>query len=645
MRGDASTERLVPTGALLRSAGLYALILVAFFATACGAEGPCASKNCFFGECDPESGRCVNKPECRADQDCTAGFSCAQTQDCVPENTCESSDDCPGGICEQGACVNPDTCEVNSDCVPGTYCGAQGTCVPDPCNSVTCDRGVCERGTGNCIDEDACDERLPAEQCDSGEKCVDDECVSRENYCDKLTCERGVCSFQEGGCVNADDCQGDKAKCLEGYFCNPDNRCQENLCEGTDCGENGVCDPATGECVNAARCDDDDDCTNSYHCIGGRCRTTPPGCADASGDGGCPGNQICEYDEDWNTDRCTEPEICETSVDCLDDRVCGGKSCLQPVSCKDDDLEPNDTTGEATDLFRRSADGMVRASLCQQDTDVYSVKTTDVVSAVFSGQIVATVTVPTRDIGLGEATLTMTGPDGNRLGTTDLGDMGEDGSMTITTDLSIPDHGTYSLEVSPGDEMTQNGLEYWLDVRIEKPGATAACNEPRSIAPGQRLVGDTGNASATGLGSSCTSEDNPSAEHVYALEIDRPQEVVIEAVPRETEGNVTLSLRDRCRQNATERRCTYAHGPGTSEEMTILLSKGTHYIVVQAPEGSSLGRYEIRALLNFYIECGPGSNYCVDRSKAAICGPDGGAFNQMRCEQGCNPTFGECFER
>ncbi len=642
MRGDASTERLVPTGALHPYAGIFGLVLFVFLAAACGGEGPCATKTCFFGVCDSESGQCVNKPECRTDQDCTAGFSCGQTQDCVPENTCESSDDCPGGICEEGACVNPDTCEVNSDCVPGTYCAESNTCEPDPCNSVTCDRGVCERGTGNCIDEDACDERLKAEQCDSGEKCLDDECVSREEYCDKLTCERGVCSFEQDGCVNADDCQGEKANCLEGYFCNAESRCQETLCDGVDCGDFGVCDPATGVCVNATECDDDDQCLRYYLCVEGRC-LHPPRCHErASGYPGCPGNQTCEFDEETQTSECTEPEICETSIDCLDDRVCGGKSCLEPVSCRNDDLEPNDTPGEATDLFAQSTDGMVQASICLQNTDIYSVTTTDVVSSDFNGQIVATLTVPKRDVGLGKLNLTMTGPDGSQIGTSNFKAMPDARSTTLTTTLSDSDHGTYSLEVSPGDDVASNGIDYWFSVRIKKPGATAACDTPQTVVPGQRVSGDTNNVSATGLGSSCTSEDNPSPDAVYALELDRPQNMTIQVTPRTSRGDVTLSIRDRCRELATELSCIDQGGAGASESRTTTFSEGTYFLVVQAPAGSSLGPYDLTVEKNYRTTCGPDSNYCVDRSTAAICGE--GTFSQVNCESDCNPTFGKCFQ-
>jgi hypothetical protein len=299
--------------------------------------------------------------------------------------------------------------------------------------------------------------------------------------------------------------------------------------------------------------------------------------------------------------------------------------------------------GEATALFDRAPNGVLEASLCQQDTDLYNVTTTDVVASDFSGQIVATVTVPKRDIGLGEATLTMNGPDGNEIGTTSLGAMAQDGSMSLTTALSSSDHGTYSLEVSPGDNMTQNGLEYELSVRIEKQGATAACDDVQTITPGQRVSGDTANLSASGLDSSCTSENNDSPDAVYALKIDRPQEVTINANPTVPQGDLTVALRDRCPEVSTERTCVDSAGGGSSESLTTVLDEGTYYVVLQAPPGKTLGPYSMVVDRNYYTACGPGSDYCVDGSTSAVCGPTGGQFNEVSCDNGCNPTTGRCF--
>jgi hypothetical protein len=423
------------------------------------------------------------------------------------------------------------------------------------------------------------------------------------------------------------------------------DRCETDLCveNNVDCGDDGVCVPSTGQCANAENCEDPGQCTDGFLCVEGVCRPENVPCGNAGGDGGCPGNQLCEYNPGSLTAECKEPEVCETSIDCLDDRACGGKSCVSPVACRPDLQEPNDSSQEASDLFGQAFNGFVQGSLCRQDTDVFNVTTTDAVSSDFSGQLVATVTVAQRDIGLGEATLTMTGPDGNRIGSTDLGAMGQDGSMSITAGLSASDHGTYSLEVSPGDNMTQSGIEYSLSVRVEKPGATAACDNTRSISSGQRVSGDTDSASASGLGSTCTSADNPSADEVYALEINQPQEVTIEATPTQSDGDVTLALRDRCREIVTERRCTDEQGAGSSESMTTLLSKGTYYILVQAPAGSSLGGYDLTVNRLDATTCGPGSDYCVDGTKAALCSWDGEQFSEVNCDDGCNPTSGGCF--
>jgi len=628
---------------LLAVMGAVGLLLT--LGAGCGEDDPCATKSCNFGVCQSSSGDCVNQDTCRVDEECIPGYLCGENNTCVAQNTCETDEDCSAGICEDGACVNPDQCESDAGCLARTYCAESGTCEPDPCNNVTCNRGVCERGTDNCIPAESCTVRTQNIDCLAGQKCLNNQCLAQQDYCDQLTCERGVCSFEEGGCVNASDCEGDRQNCEEGFFCNGMDRCQADLCVrgGVECEDDGVCDPATGECINPDPCQDNSECTSDFLCINDQCLPEGSACGNNSGDGGCPGNQVCEYDAENTTASCTEPEVCETSIDCISDRVCGGQKCLSAISCSDDPYEPNNTMGEATAVFETAANGFIQASLCQQDTDFYTFTTTNAVEPTFSGQIVATVTIPDRAIGLGEATMTLNDPGGNEIGTTSLGAMGQDGQMNLTTNLGVPDHGTYSIEINPGENLTQTGLDYDVSVRIEESDATAACTDVQTITPGQRVSGNTENNTGSGLGSSCTSPDNNSNDAVYALEVERPQEVTLEATPTRDDADINVSIRDRCPELATERECVDNNGGGASETLTTVLSEGTHYIVVQGPDEGTLGPYSLVVSRNYFTACGPGDDYCVDGSTASICQKGGGQFGQVSCDAGCNPTTGQCF--
>ncbi len=628
-----------------RLAMFGALVLAFAFASGCGEEDPCATKTCNFGVCDSSNGDCVNKESCRVDEECVPGFVCGQGNTCVAQNQCSSDADCQAGVCEEGACVNPPSCEEDSECLQRTYCGQDGTCVPDPCNEVSCNRGVCQRGTDNCVAADSCTKRTEQLDCLSGQKCLENSCVDRENYCDQLTCDRGVCSYQQEGCVNADDCEGDRANCREGFFCNQMDRCQRDRCVqgNVDCEDGGVCDPTTGLCTNAGSCEENADCTSEYLCINGSCTPEGSACGDASGDGGCPGNQVCAYDDANNTASCTEPEVCETSIDCLADRACGGRTCLSSTECKSDVYEPNNMMGEATNVFGVAPNGYLSGTLCQQDTDMYTFTTTDVVENTFSGELFIKVTIPDADIGLGEATMTLTGPEGSELGSASLGAMGQDGSMSVTTNLGVPDHGTYSLAINTGDSMSINGLSYDLNVSIQPTDATAACSDPDTIVPGQRVSGDASTTSDTGLGSSCTTGDDSAKDVVYELRVDRPQEVTIRAIPSLSSQNMTVALRDRCREAPTERACADNQGEGGSETITRVLAEGSYYIVLQAAEGGELGPYDLVVDQNYLTTCGSGSNYCIDGSTAAICGRTGGRFNELTCDEGCHTSTGECY--
>jgi hypothetical protein len=509
---------------------------------------------------------------------------------------------------------------------------------------VTCQRGVCERGTDKCVSAETCTEETEALDCVAGQKCAVDTCETPETYCDAVTCERGVCSYEEDGCINAMDCGGDEANCLEGYFCDDMNTCRVDLCEQNDieCEGNGVCVPASGQCQNATSCESNSDCLADHVCVGNSCRLESVACGNASGDGGCPGNQSCEYDAENLSASCQEPDVCQTSLDCTGNRQCGGQSCLEPVSCKDDLLEPNDSMMEASTFTDVAQALLVDGSLCQGDTDVFNFTTTDIVAPTDSGEIVVQVDVPARDIGLGTVSATLNGPDGTQLDSASMGMTAEDGSMRMTTELGIPDHGTYSVNLQPGDQMSTAGLTYDLTVSIEPQDTVQACADAQVINAGQRVSGSTEGA-PSGLGGSCLGEDESSSERIYALQLERSQEVTVSVDPVLSDADASVSLRSRCLQPSSEVTCVDDEGAGASESFTEVLSAGLHYVVVQAPAGETLGSFELTVESSFLTTCGPDDNYCSDGQTAQVCSPDGGRYSQVACDAGCQPSTGRCF--
>lgn len=90
----------------------------------CREDAQCVTKRGEGFEC--QSGRCEQKPECRADGDCASvgeGLVCRSNK-CVPE--CASNEDCPSGRkCEAQKCVAE--CAQDIDCGPGRTC-ADGAC-------------------------------------------------------------------------------------------------------------------------------------------------------------------------------------------------------------------------------------------------------------------------------------------------------------------------------------------------------------------------------------------------------------------------------------------------------------------------------------------------------------------------------------
>jgi hypothetical protein len=630
---------------------LGGLLMCATVALAgCGSEelpDPCADTTCEFGVCNSEAdGTCTNPDACRVDSACLPGYVCGETGECTPENTCESDADCEAGVCESGACLNPETCSENGDCVERTYCGAEGTCEPDPCNHTDCERGVCERGTGECIAADSCTEATAYRDCIGDQQCVGGTCQTEDGFCEQLECETGVCSFEERGCVQPSQCDADE-DCFEGYLCDDMDRCVENPCESGEvtCDGVGVCDPATGKCENAETCTRNADCTNSpeHLCVDGTCRLAESACGDADGDGGCPGNQVCQYSEQGLRTSCVEPEQCETSIDCKQGRQCSGRDCVSPASCRPDRFEDNETPDAATDFPGAAKDGALSASLCRQDTDVYSFSTGELVGQEETGQLLVDFHIPRADVGLGTLEATLTGPEGMEVASGSLEPNVDEDHLRLSHELTADNRGEYTLEVAAGSSMNRAGLDYNVSLNVLSQETVDACGDAETLELDELVSGDTTAGGSSGLASSCVPDDGSVPEKIYALQVDRPREVELTATPKFSDVDVSVSIRSRCTEPATEMVCEESSGLEEAESLTTVLGEGSHYVVVQSPDAETAGAFTVKTRGINEKRCTGADNYCSGSVTSNWCLDDGGRFTSIPCELGCNPSTGRCY--
>lgn len=625
--------------ALLTFVGLASMAM-----TACGSDDPCANKTCEFGTCDSDSGQCINEETCNVDADCIPGYLCGNDGACVAQNECESDSDCSAGVCnDDGVCVNGgDGCESNADCVERTYCAESDTCERDPCLDKTCRRGVCKRGTDKCVSADSCTAETELLDCVSGQKCANGTCASMDTFCENITCDRGVCSFEAGGCANAQNCEGDRQNCLDGFFCNDMNRCRPNLCERNDveC-DRGVCVPATGECQNDTSCESTSDCLPDHLCVEGTCRLESVACGDAGGDGGCPGNQVCDYDADTLTASCAEPADCQSSFDCKDDRVCGGRSCLDPISCRGDRFEPNNSAEESISLTSISPNQLVKPTLCQGDVDWFSIDTTEVSEPTSSTTLLVSLELAERDRGLGQVDVTVL-KDGSPVASGSTGAKGDNARVDVPVSVGISEQGVFDIRVTAGDSMSTAGVDYTLSAAGQTEASKTACNTGTELRPNQEISGDTSASDSTSLTASCISDSGSAPEKVYPITVEAPQRVTFTVSPQLSSTDLAVSLRGRCQFPGTERACTSSADPGEDESLTALLDPGTYYVVVQPTGGNSGGPFSLSVSTTF-TACSPATSFCQDAQTANVCATGGGRFTSIDCEADCNPSTGRCF--
>ena len=640
----ASSSRRALLGAALLSIGLFVSAC-----SGCGNENedpedPCADVTCERGVCSQESGICINAEDCAGDEEqCLEGWTCNADDTCeVATEACNDTgaDDCSRGTCSNGACINPDTCEEEADCLKDYLCGEDGTCEVDPCvaNDVDCSEmggGICEKGTGECVNKQVCSESTEAEDCVDGYKCYNQACVDEQEFCAQLDCERGVCSFDEKACINAEDCGGEDASCLDEYFCNEESSCQENLCD-TDmvmC-DRGVCERTSGACINPETCDAADDCLPMNLCVGNACVQEDLAC----GEEGCPGNQVCFYDEPQLDASCVEntEDGCTNAIDCTDARVCVAGECTAPSACEDDAYEPNGEGEDPTVYADAQIAGTVDANVCMGDVDIYTFDTEQDVDSV--GQMLVELTYAPEDIGLGTLRVELLDEDGDLV----VEGAAEDGRVELTENITIVNQGVYTVRVSDDGDVAGPGIDYELYVDVVDTTAITACESAPVLAIDTEESSNTVSGDSTSLTSSCGDTGGVVAEDIWVLDVTEESYLTITGTPDMT-ADISMSLRSGCLQNVSELpdACVNAGEAGGVEELNALVEPGTYYLIVQGPAENTGGSYTV-SWSSEAVVCTSADNGCVDADTLQTCRPDGTGFETENCLQGCNEQLNEC---
>ncbi len=134
-------------------------------------------------------------------------------------------------VCDRGQCVN--RCLPELGCLTGQTCSTRGACVETSCIDVECPSG--ERCVGG-----SCVGICQGVTCPYAQVCRAGRCL---NPCAGVVCDgRDVCdgapsSPTFGQCIPGCQCR----PCADGFSCQPDGYCAEDLCTGVTCPTGTYC--------------------------------------------------------------------------------------------------------------------------------------------------------------------------------------------------------------------------------------------------------------------------------------------------------------------------------------------------------------------------------------------------------------------
>ncbi len=354
----------------------------------CEDDNPCTDDVCI-----DQKGGCIHQPNaasCNDGNACTKGDACTNGQCTGKLIICNDSNPCTADSCDpaqgclfvpsNGPCDDGNACTEADTCSEGECAGAPVSCDDgNPCTDDACDVQLgclsydnvepCDDGDP-CTDGDTCEAGDclggPPTDCDDGNACTQDSCVSEDGGCQNVAlsgttcddgdpctegdiCDDGECvSSKPTDCDDANPCTADACEpgigcvydplsglsCSDGSACTADDTCVDGQCVGglISCNDDNpctedLCDPSSG-CLHPPvagqpPCDDGNGCTTVDKCQAGKCvGTTPVACNDS--------NPCTDDSCDPQTGQCVytaNSAPCDDGNPCTEADYCAAKSC------------------------------------------------------------------------------------------------------------------------------------------------------------------------------------------------------------------------------------------------------------------------------------------------------------------------------
>lgn len=263
-------------GVVVAIVGILSIFVVFFFVllqpcthdSQCMSDNPCTVDTCEANFCKHTSLRDC----CNSDVDCRE-TPCHETFCNVNLNLCTARQKQNGT-----ACNDKNSCTVNDRCLGGLCVGNMLTCDLNQCLN-----GECHKDRG-CIytkkeDDTPCSDN---NLCTVGDKCFRGMCTSGiPKMCGHLDnqCNTGVCDAGTGGCIEMPRENG--LMCSNDAICEENSVCTDGICVGGEkmCFDNNPC--------TVDKCVPDIGCMIQYNFTNGMCA---PGC---TSDEHCPTSFIC----------------------------------------------------------------------------------------------------------------------------------------------------------------------------------------------------------------------------------------------------------------------------------------------------------------------------------------------------------------